>query len=63
MAYTSETLPCMIAFALDHVAAERLADRLVAEADAEDRQIRGRLALGDPGRCPLRSACMGRATG
>ncbi len=41
------------------MAAEHLADRLMAEADAEQRRARRAPRARDRGRCPLRSACRG----
>ena len=43
------------------LAAEGLADALVAEADAENRQLAGELRGSPPARCRPRWACRGRA--
>ena len=45
----------------DHLAAKGLADGLVAQADAEDRQVGRRGREQRPGRCRPRWACTGRA--
>ena len=47
------------ALGADHLAAHGLADRLVAEADAEDRQVVRRARRSAPGRCRLRSGVQG----
>ena len=54
-----EVLPCMTLRRAHDLAAERLADRLMAEAHAEDRDLARERADRRPARCRPRSACTG----
>ena len=56
-----DSLPCITRCARTIRAAERLADRLVAEAHAEDRDLAGEAPDQRHARCPPRSACTGPA--
>ena len=57
----SDSLPCIGTGARTTAAAERLADRLMAEADAEHRDCAAPPCPPGRGRCRPRSACRARA--
>ena len=57
--WIGEVLPCMSCLACTILPAERLADALVAEAHAEDRDLAGEVAGSAAPKCRPRSACTG----